>query len=68
MNPETETAQKSSETFIDQILLAIARRADELARLRIFHTGLNTACWFKAEDEILGSSIDDDRNAGAGLA
>lgn len=48
------TSQSSSEFPLDDILLAIARRADEIAQMRLFPSALNACCWFKAEEEMLG--------------
>lgn len=38
-----------------ELQLRVARRADELARVRFVPTDLNLHCWLQAEEEILGS-------------
>lgn len=61
VHPPPQTAVHSEDSLtpqaLDDLELAVARRADELAGSGRWHTSLNLHCWLEAEQEILGSAV-----------
>ncbi|HYC73140.1 MAG TPA: hypothetical protein VEB66_18155 [Opitutaceae bacterium] len=53
---------------LDDLELAVARRADQLAQTGLCPTPLNLHCWLQAEQEILGGAGSFSRHESAGPA
>jgi hypothetical protein len=69
--PSDVTSAGGQRIGTDELLalqLAVARKADELARSRSVGPGLNLHCWLLAEAEVLGGSVIDTLAPTSGFA